>query len=74
MLAPCGRSKHILYDRRQLDLPVVLPHLGLLPGLPHVNVTGSELDMPPFLIVDSVSRREKRGLPLKAEEALSLPR
>jgi hypothetical protein len=35
-----GRS-----DRRQLELPVVLPHLGWLPGLPQLNVTSSELDI-----------------------------
>lgn len=62
-----------LYDRRQLELPVVLPQLGLLPGLPHVNVTGSVHHMPAFLIFDCVYRREKRGLAPKAEEAISLP-
>jgi hypothetical protein len=33
-------------DRRQLELPVVLPHLRSLPELPHVNVTHSELSFP----------------------------
>jgi len=56
-------------DRRQLELPVVLPHLRLLPGLPHVNVTRSELDLPPLLIFDwsvveisAVCRRRRKKL------------
>jgi hypothetical protein len=47
-------------DRRQLELPVVLPHLGMLPGPPHVNVTGLDLDMPPFLSFDGPSSMEVR--------------
>lgn len=56
-------------DRRQLELPVVLPHLRSLPVLPHSNVTHSKLNIlgfsvPYLSVIDSrvVCRRRRKKL------------